>query len=313
VNNHEFIYALQNQDIEGLRKIPKSDLHNHAGLGSKLSKLSQWLGKTVAQPPEYMLDFEEFIDYLKTNLHAIIYSKSGFEYSIMAALQEALEDGVAILEMSIDAQVIKLYEDGSAGLVRFLKRAHASTAPDIDFRPEIGLNRELDLENTLPWVEPMIDSGYFKSIDLYGNEKFGEPEVFRGVFRLAKSKGLKLKAHAGEFRDADFVRRSVEILELDEVQHGIAAVHSAEVLSWLQRHQIRLNICPTSNVRLSRIKNLAAHPIRKIAEAGIPVTINSDDIMVFDQTVSEEYLNLYREKLFTAEELDQIRKEGLTA
>jgi adenosine deaminase len=59
--------------------------------------------------------------------------------------------------------------------------------------------------------------------------------------------------------------------------------------------------------------SIGEHPIRPIADAGVPVTINSDDILVFDQSVSEEYLLLYNEGVFNAEELDTIRKESLQA
>ena len=63
---------------------------------------------------------------------------------------------------------------------------------------------------------------------------------------------------------------------------------------------------------LGRVESLAVHPIRKLYDAGVRVTINTDDILVFGQSVSEEYLNLYRAGVFTAAELDQIRQNGLS-
>lgn len=121
---------------------------------------------------------------------------------------------------------------------------------------------------------------------------------------------LRLKAHAGEWGDADSVQRAVEELELDEVQHGIAAAESRSVMRFLADHRVRLNICPTSNVMLGRVDSLAAHPIRRLYDAGVRVTINTDDVLMFGQSASEEYLNLYHAGLFTAAELDQIRHNG---
>ena len=311
MENESFVRGLEEDDINLLQQVPKSDLHNHAGLGSRLHLLEKWLGQSIPEAPARMDTFEEFVQYLKDHLHFIIYSKKGFEYTIQAALQQAHGDGVTELEMSIDAQVYQLYEDGARGLVQFLSEVHQRTAPEVDFRPEIGLNRELSVEVLGPWVEPCIDTGYFQSIDLYGNEKFGEPEEFTAFYRQAKNKGMKLKAHAGEYRNADFVRRSVEVLELDEVQHGISAVHSDEVLSWLRRNQVRLNICPTSNVCLCRVESIAVHPIRKIVDHGVAVSINSDDIMIFKQSVSEEYHNLYQAGVFSVDELNTIRTQSL--
>ncbi len=110
---------------------------------------------------------------------------------------------------------------------------------------------------------------------------------------------------------ADDVRRAVEELELDEIQHGIAAADLPTVMRFLADNRIRLNICPTSNVMLGRVKDLATHPVRKLYDAGIRVTINTDDFLVFGRSVSEEFLGLYQAGTFTAAELDQIRLNGL--
>ncbi len=115
----------------------------------------------------------------------------------------------------------------------------------------------------------------------------------------------------GEWGTADDVYKAVELLELDEVQHGIAAADDPTVMRFLADNDIRLNICPTSNLMLGRIESIAKHPIRKLFDAGVTVTVNTDDVLFFGNGVSEEFLALYRAGLFTADELDQIRLNGL--
>jgi adenosine deaminase len=156
-----------------------------------------------------------------------------------------------------------------------------------------------------------VELGVFQSIDLYSRQEVCPPEVMKPLFTKARAAGMKLKAHVGEFRDAEEVRRTVEVLNLDEVQHGIAAAESVEVMQWLSEHQIQLNVCPTSNVMLDGVSDLASHPIRTLFDNGVPVTINTDDLMIFGQSVSEEYRNLYRAGVFSAEELDDIRRASL--
>ena len=124
---------------------------------------------------------------------------------------------------------------------------------------------------------------------------------------------MTLKAHVGEFGSADDVLEAVDTLELHEVQHGIAAAESPYAMRWLADHRIRLNVCPTSNVMLGRVENIRRHPIRQLYDQGVPVTINTDDLLIFDQSVSQEYLNLHRCGLMTAEELNEIRLTGLAA
>ena len=94
----------------------------------------------------------------------------------------------------------------------------------------------------------------------------------------------------GEWGTANDVRRAVECLELDEVQHGIAAAKDASVIRFLADHRIRLNITPSSNYLLGRVADLRTHPIAKLYRSGIDVTINSDDVLIFDSDVSKEYL-----------------------
>ena len=136
--------------------------------------------------------------------------------------------------------------------------------------------------------------------------------MFKPVYRAAKAKGLRLKAHVGEWGTADDVWQAVEELELDEVQHGIAAATSPTVMRFLADHRIRLNVCPTSNVMLGRVESIAAHPIRALFDAGVIVTINSDDVLMFGSSVSDEYLKLYDAGVFSAAELDEIRLNGLS-
>jgi adenosine deaminase len=95
------------------------------------------------------------------------------------------------------------------------------------------------------------------------------------------------------------------------VQHGIAAADDPVVMRFLADNRIRLNICPTSNLLLGRVVSLAQHPIRRLFDAGVRVTVNSDDVLVFGSSVSQEFLALHRSGLFSAAELDVIRRNGL--
>lgn len=103
----------------------------------------------------------------------------------------------------------------------------------------------------------------------------------------------------------------MEELELDEVQHGIAAADDESVIRFLADNKIRLNITPTSNILLGRVADMSMHPIKKFYRSGVDVTINSDDILIFDSDVSKEYLRLYESRCLTVEELEDIRINGL--
>ena len=310
-NSLLFEKALLTSDIELLKTIPKSDLHNHAPLGSRLRDFSKAVGKVILPPPEFMSDIAEMNSYIINNLRNEIVNIPGLKTSLQLAFRQAKEDGIQKLEMSVDCQFITLFENKEQGLINLLKQLHLSEAPDIEYNPEIGLSRNLEISDAESWIFPCIESAYFKSIDLYGEELIKDAKLYKNIFKKAKAKKMKLKSHAGEFGNAESVRYTVETLELDEVQHGIAAATSKDVMRWLRNNNVRLNICPTSNIKLGRVEKMEKHPARILADNGVILTINSDDIMIFNQSVSEEFLNLFQAKLFSVNELEILRQNGL--
>jgi adenosine deaminase len=176
---------------------------------------------------------------------------------------------------------------------------------------EVGMAKGISNGDLNSMLIPCIDSGVFSSIDLYGDESIDNFEKFKEYYKYARKKGLKLKAHAGEFQGAENVKKAIEILELDEVQHGIGAASSEYVMDIIKERNIRLNICPSSNYILGAVKDMANHPAKKLFSKGISITINTDDLLLFNSGVSEEYLYLYKLGLFHEEELNLIRKNSL--
>ena len=192
-----------------------------------------------------------------------------------------------------------------------LKALHQTYAPDTWLRPVLGLNRKTDPEEMLRLLDDHVESGFYVAVDLYGDEALRSFRDFRRVYRRARSYGLCLTAHAGEFGSAASVKQAVAELELDQVQHGVSAAESPEIMRFLADNRVQLNVCPTSNVRMGRALGYGAHPIRQLYDHGVRVTVNTDDVTVFDQGVSEEFLNLYRAGNWTAGELDEIRRNSI--
>ena len=303
-----FAQALESGDMASIRRAPKADFHRHAFFGTYLENVERWLGRTLERPVFPLAGLKEMEDYASRVLAPHISSRTAFEYTSEAALNDAREDGIRRLEMSFDIRTAGHFDDGVAefaSAIQDLEKRHERT---VDLRPELGIARENIGDSRLEErAREGIESGLFQSIDLYGNERACTLEAVTPLYRLAQSAGMKLKAHAGEFGGAERVRKTVETLGLNEVQHGIAAAESADVMRWLSRNRIRLNVCPSSNVMLGAVASLAVHPIRVLADNGVEVTVNTDDPMIFGQSVSQEYMNLFEAGVFSADELDAIR------
>ena len=308
----DFVKALSTDNLTTIKAVPKTDVHAHSFLSTRRENAERWLGHLLTKPPLKMKGLEGMHAYIDEVLAPHLEHRQGFEFIAASAIQEAIEDGVVRLEMSLDVRLVKFYPDGFTELRSFIETLVERYQERIDLRPELGFAREC--ADDLKWMtfaHEAIELDIFQSIDLYSHQEACAPEAVEPLYRKARAARMKLKAHVGEFGGAEEVRRTVEILDLDEVQHGIGAAESVEIMRWLSENQIRLNVCPTSNVMLGGVSDLASHPIRILFDNGVPVTINTDDLMIFGQSVSEEYRNLYQAGVFSAQELDDIRRASL--
>jgi len=234
-------------------------------------------------------------------------SPSGWE----SAFARASRDGLTRVEFGDDVWMITQGVGDAAELFADIEAARVAVAPAIEWVPQLGISRHCKRSWLWSWLTPFLEAGGWRALDLSGDELAQPVEVFQPLYRACKDRGMRLKAHVGEWGTADDVWRAVEVLELDEVQHGIAAAGSAQVMRFLADQAITLNICPTSNLLLGRVARLEDHPIRQLYDAGVRVAINSDDALVFGVGVSEEFLALHQAGVFTAAELDQIRRWSL--
>ena len=307
-----FVEALKSRSLRAVRKVPKSDLHNHCLLGARRSVIEKAYGKKMPPFREGALGIAGLNQWIIDHYRPFFELPGSFETAVGAAFIQARVDGVTVLEMSVDINMGSIFNIPVSRVIDVLREAHRSNAPLIDFRPEIGISRRLAMRQVLILTGPWLDSGFFRSIDLYDDE-FAQPvKNYRELYRYARSLGMKCKAHAGEFGDAESVREAVETLELEAVQHGIGAAGSAEVMRWLADRGTVLNVCPTSNLKLKRVRSYQHHPVKILFDNGVKVTINTDDALIFGDGVSEQFLKLHRAGLFSASELDLIRKNGLT-
>ncbi len=306
-----FETALALLDLEDIRRCPKADLHTHAWANADRKYIYEKTGRDIAPIGTPLTSMDAMHAWAKANIGDLFAGPEGRTLWIEASFMRALKDGLARIEFGDDVWMITQGLGSARGLVDSICEIHARMAPDVEWIPQLGLSRHCPVRLLQEWMAPWLDLDFHTVLDLSGDE-FAQPiEVFQPLYRAAKARGLRLKAHVGEWGTADDVWRAVETLELDEVQHGIAAAESAAVMRFLADHRVRLNICPTSNLLLGRVGRLQDNPIRKLYDAGVRVTVNTDDALVFGVGVSEEFLALYRAGVFTAAELDSIRRWGL--
>lgn len=305
-----FQEALRNGDLETIIKIPKSDYHNHGTRGGRIGDVLPRQVLSKVKRLDTFNGIDEMQVWYDQTIKPYCQGQEGYIRRLGAAFKQAQRDGIKKLTLSLGLGDYQYFDYNINRWIKAIQILKDELAPDIDFYPEISFSRSQDPKRVLNDLNKLLEYKFFKSIDLTGDEALGV-EHFKEVYKVAKEEGLVCKAHVGETSGPEAILKAVKVLRLDEVQHGIHAVESRKVMHYLKKHSIRLNVCPTSNVLLGNTKDMSIHPIAELYRYGIDVTINSDDLLIFDSSVSEEYMKLYNSGCLEADELDIIRRKSL--
>jgi adenosine deaminase len=153
-------------------------------------------------------------------------------------------------------------------------------------------------------AEPFLDK--IAGLGLDSSERNFPPADFKRLFDAARSRGLRLVAHAGEEGPAAFVRDALDVLKVERIDHGIRAIDDPALVERLAKGGTTLTVCPLSNVRLCTVKTIAEHPLRRLLQAGVKVTINSDDPAYFGGYLQENYRATAEALHLTRAELAEI-------
>jgi len=142
-----------------------------------------------------------------------------------------------------------------------------------------------------------------------GIEALGPAEWFAGVFGFVKDHGLHVTVHAGETVGPESVWSALRA-GAERIGHGLRAAEDPALVAYLAEHDIPLEICLSSNLALKLVPSLKAHPARQLFEAGVPLTLNTDDPAMFHTTLVREYELAERELGFSPEELRRVAANG---
>ena len=171
--------------------------------------------------------------------------------------------------------------------------------------------RHLDEQSafaTLEAAEPHLDR--ITGVGLDSSELGHPPSLFQKVFARAGERGLKRVAHAGEEGPPEYVYEALDLLKVDRIDHGNRSLEDETLVQRLVDENMSLTVCPQSNLRLAVIKDMSAHPIRKMLALGLNACVNSDDPAYFGGYMNENFNALIDSTGLTREEIIQLTING---
>ncbi len=300
---------------EFVQRLPKTETHLHIEGACPFELLRKMDPKRYAAPPPFWNDayryasFNQFMDLYVEYCAAFFTSAERYHEAARIVLAKCAAQGCRYVETSFHLPALLFMADSGPDVIRALR---AAAPAGLELRVFAGMchndytgaGREL-IEDALRW--PELDG-----IDLHGWEDIPLEPWTADVWARARVAGKFTKAHAGEFMGADYVDRTIDELKVTRIEHGVRAIENPATVARLVREGVALDICPISNLKLAvrGVPTMGAHPIRRLFDAGVTVTINSDDPFFFGNSLSEEYYALHRDLGFSRAELVRIAANG---
>jgi adenosine deaminase len=193
-------------------------------------------------------------------------------------------------------------------------RAQARSEFGVDWRWVFDIVRDVPQtqEQVVEIAIAARDQGVV-ALGLGGSEKGFPPEMFVKSFEQAHQAGLHSVPHAGEIAGPESIWNALKLLHAERIGHGVRCVEDPAMVDYLREHQIPLEVCPTSNICLGVFISYEAHPLRRLWDEGLFITVNSDDPPLFNTDLNHEYEVLIDHLGFTADELERTCLNALRA
>ncbi len=295
-----------------VQALPKTETHLHLEGALPLELLQRVRPEFKTAPASWARDYK-FADFGHFERELLDMAFSWFtspeHYHEAAKLVFArhVAQNVQYVETSFASGVI---EFGGLNGREVLSAIRAAVPAGLEVRVFLGIHHNGAGPVMKPVLEDALTWNELAGIDLHGPEDIPLEPWSAEYWAAARKAGKYTKAHAGEFEGPDFVRRILDDLQPSRIEHGVRAIEDPAVVAEIRHRGIALDLCPISNHKLMPGITLAQHPIRKFFDAGVKVTVNTDDPISFGNTLTDEYVALAEHTGFSRRELARLARNG---
>ena len=314
---------------EFIRRLPKAELHLHLEgtiLPATLVELStrhdsQALTLAQAEALYRFTDFSAFMMAFKT-VTELLRDPEDYELAAWRMIEQLAAQGVVHAEVYVSVGVIYMWRNHDphalepifAGLERARERARAELGFTLywifDAVRHFSVEEAARVFRKAAELRPAHPS--IIGIGLGGDERRTGSEPYRALYAEARQAGLRLTNHAGETTGPEAIREALAIGS-ERIGHALSAIQDSTLVQELKTRRVPLELNPTSNVRLGVCPSFAEHPLRRYFDAGLLVTLNSDDPAFFGSDIANEYLLAHTVQGFTRDELRRLAANSIHA
>lgn len=260
-------------------------------------------------------DLQSFLDIYYQGA-AVLQTPDDF-YTLMSAyLESAVADGVRHAEIFFDPQTHTMRNIGFPVFMEGFRAAIADAGSNHGITADLILCflRHLSGEDAIATLREAEDhlEGVV-AVGLDSSERDRPPHSFEEAYRRARALGLRCVAHAGEEGPSDYVVAALDVLGAERIDHGVRSLDDPGLVERLAVDQVPLTVCPLSNVALNVVENLSDHPLPVMLDAGLQVSVNSDDPAYFGGYVADNYHQLVETFDFGIEVVADLARMSITS
>ena len=311
--------------IELARAIPKAELHIHieGSLEPELIfALAQRNGVSLTYPSVEALraayaftDLQSFLDIYYAGA-SVLLQPQDFHDMAWAYFLRAKADNVIHTELFFDPQTHTARGVPMATVIEGLSGACKRAESELGISSALILCflRHLSEEDAFATLEAALPyRGHFIGVGLDSSEVGHPPEKFERVFARCRELGLKLVAHAGEEGPPEYMWQAIDLLRVQRIDHGVAALQDPLLMAELAHTRMPLTVCPLSNLKLCVVDDLRDHPLKKMLDAGLCATVNSDDPAYFGGYMNANFEQTVQALDLSREDVVQLARNSVEA
>jgi adenosine deaminase len=308
------------------RRMPKAEMHVHLEGSIRPATLLQLARRNNVRLPAHDMqglrgfyrfrDFGHFIEVYEVITGCLRtpddYRRIAYEFGVDCARQNVR---YAEVTFSIETKA-RLNNLEWRTILASLNagRARARAEFGVDWRWVFDIVRDLpETQDTVVEIALAARDEGVVALGLGGSEAQFPAELFVRSFERARQAGLHRVPHRGEHAGPQSIWETLRGLHPERIGHGVRCVEDPTLVSYLREQQVPLEICPTSNVKLGVYPGYCDHPLRRLWDAGLFITVNSDDPPLFDTDLDHEYEVLIDHFGFGADDLEQVSLNALRA
>jgi adenosine deaminase len=311
--------------VEFIRRLPKAELHLHIE-GTLEPELLLKLGRrngialrcATAEEcrSQYRFnDLQHFLDLYYEGVAVLVTEQDFFDLTT-AYIRRVAADGARHIEVFFDPQshVPRGVSFGTlvGGITRALREGEAEYG--VSWRLIMCFLRDRPAAEALEMLDlAMPYRDVIAGVGLDSAEVGHPPAEFAEVYRRALEAGFDAVAHAGEEGPSAYIAEVLDVLGVSRVDHGVAAIQDPALMRRLAVEDVPLTMCPLSNLELKVTPDLKEHPLKKLLDAGLAVTVNSDDPAYFGGYLLDNYLAVERALGLSRDDLAQLARNSITA